>query len=233
MTGRVFVARHGETVLNALGRVQGWCDSPLTAQGRLEAIALGRALANAGARISHAWSADGMRHRETAALALAGIAPQVEARHDARWREFAFGSAEGAEAGELWRDLVPGERNRDAASRRRSGAEVLEALQGLPAAARHPVAPVESLADVQARTRDAWEEVTSANGDALVVTSGLTLLALLGALRIDVSALDAGIANGAMLTLRRGDRAEEWLLDTGVPVSAQSAGAQSARASAR
>lgn len=28
-----YIARHGQTMMNALDRVQGWCDSPLTHQG--------------------------------------------------------------------------------------------------------------------------------------------------------------------------------------------------------
>jgi probable phosphoglycerate mutase len=40
-----FVMRHGETEWNAAGRFQGGLDSPLTARGRAQAVAMGRALA--------------------------------------------------------------------------------------------------------------------------------------------------------------------------------------------
>lgn len=30
---KVYIVRHGQTYFNVMGRVQGWCDSPLTKQG--------------------------------------------------------------------------------------------------------------------------------------------------------------------------------------------------------
>lgn len=41
-----YFVRHGETLFNKLGRVQGWCDSPLTGLGIVQAKALGISLAN-------------------------------------------------------------------------------------------------------------------------------------------------------------------------------------------
>lgn len=45
VTGPVYLLRHGETVFNAEGRYQGQADSPLTAQGRRQAEAVGALLA--------------------------------------------------------------------------------------------------------------------------------------------------------------------------------------------
>ena len=41
----IYLARHGQTEFNAAGRLQGHLDSPLTAKGRAQAQAMGRALA--------------------------------------------------------------------------------------------------------------------------------------------------------------------------------------------
>lgn len=48
--GRVFLARHGQTVLNAEGRLRGLADPPLDEQGRAEVAALAVALASFGPR---------------------------------------------------------------------------------------------------------------------------------------------------------------------------------------
>ncbi len=37
----LYVVRHGKTMFNTLQRVQGWCDTPLTAQVNKESIILG------------------------------------------------------------------------------------------------------------------------------------------------------------------------------------------------
>lgn len=37
----LYIARHGKTMFNTIGRVQGWCDTPLTQKGE-EGIRGGR-----------------------------------------------------------------------------------------------------------------------------------------------------------------------------------------------
>ncbi len=216
MTGRVFVARHGESLLNAVGRVQGWSDAPLTARGRAEAQALGGALTAAGAVIGAASCADLGRHRETAALALAIVAPHVSARPDERWREIAFGAYEGARGRRLWTDLAQAHGMADAASLRAADVGVLEILEALPTIAAHAGAPVESVVQVQARALAALEDaaVASRSGDVLIVTSGLTLLALLAAVGIDTEPFEGGVGNGAYVTLVREDAGDrgQWVL---------------------
>ncbi|MBW9111224.1 histidine phosphatase family protein [Microbacterium ureisolvens] len=212
MTGRIFVARHGETLLNALGRVQGWSDAPLTARGRAEAESLGRTLIAAGARIRVARCADLGRHRETAAAALAVAAPEVVAEVDERWREFAFGAYEGARGERLWADLTQAH-GRAVAALRSAEVEVLDVLAALPALGAHAGVPVESVAEVRTRARAGFEAavaapqaagaVSGAACDVLIVTSGLTLLVLLSALAIDTSTFEGGIGNGAVVTLVR------------------------------
>ena len=39
-----YVVRHGESLLNSLGKAQGWSDSPLTANGKKTAMELGTEL---------------------------------------------------------------------------------------------------------------------------------------------------------------------------------------------
>jgi len=65
---RLLLARHGESVWNAEKRFQGHTDIALSARGRAQAEALGRALR--GYRIAAAYVSPFHRARETAALAL-------------------------------------------------------------------------------------------------------------------------------------------------------------------
>ena len=62
----VYLTRHGETILNALERAQGWADSPLTEDGEQLAVDLGEGLAEEGVEFEAAYSADMVRHFDTA-----------------------------------------------------------------------------------------------------------------------------------------------------------------------
>jgi len=83
----VWLVRHGETVMNAMGRLCGWTDVALTDEGRRQARWLGEILA--GEAFDGVWSSDLNRAVETARLA--GFEPD----QDARLREVNFGELEG------------------------------------------------------------------------------------------------------------------------------------------
>ena len=109
----------------------------------------------------------------------------------------------------------------DAAALRATDLDVLDVLGALPSLAQHPGVPAESVGEVQARALGGLDEAAAAASDAdlLVVTSGLTLLALLAALGIDTDAFEGGIGNGAVVTLVRDpERGGGWMLEpAGVP----------------
>ena len=88
-----YVVRHGQTLLNALGRAQGWCDSSLTAEGEDVASALGGSLS--AVQLDAAYASDTIRAVQTARICLEaagqGFCPIVE---DARLREWCLGSME-------------------------------------------------------------------------------------------------------------------------------------------
>lgn len=122
-----YIVRHGQTLFNVMGKVQGWCDTPLTDEGIRGAEALGRGLA--GVDFAAAFSSDSGRAIETLDVLLAAraavrgetfrpsepfLAPhgrcdaaalsEVEVSfplaHDLRLREWCYGDLEG-EPGEL------------------------------------------------------------------------------------------------------------------------------------
>jgi len=90
--------RHGETTLNAAGRLTGQLDPPLTARGREQAVALAPVVAGAFDRRVHSGA---RRAEETLRIACeaAGLGPSVALVADPRWRERSFGALEGEPAG--------------------------------------------------------------------------------------------------------------------------------------
>lgn len=194
---RVWLIRHGESLLNAAGRLQGWADAPLTRHGAAQALARGRMLASAGIRFDAVWSADGIRHRETARDLLTGHGSSLPVREDVRWRELCFGGLEGAAARRLVRRIT---RHGDLRA-------ALAELADADADAEHPDAVVE-------RARGVLDDVAETGDDVLVVTSGITTLLLLDALGADLSHLEAGPPNLSISTLTQ--VAGGWRVDRAV-----------------
>ena len=86
-------------------------------------------------------------------------------------------------------------------------------LATLPGLADHGLLPVESAAGLGARARAAFEDaaVEASRHDVLVVTSGLTMLALLAELGLGAERSHGGVGNGAFVTLSR--CGEAWGID--------------------
>lgn len=171
---RVWLVRHGESLLNAAGRVQGWADAPLTPAGIAQASARGADFERIGCRFDAVISADGIRHRETA-LALVPGSTMIE---DVGWREACFGAYEGARNRRLARVL---EAHADAADPLRAALAELAARAGAEA----PDAVV-------SRALAALDRAGRAGHDVLVVTSGITMLLLLSALGADLDHVTSG-----------------------------------------
>lgn len=88
---KIYLLRHGRTLWNEAGRLQGRTDIPLSEDGRAAARAAGRALSDIA--FDAAFSSPLRRARETAELILAGRGVAVQT--DARLVELSFGAAEG------------------------------------------------------------------------------------------------------------------------------------------
>ena len=88
-----YVVRHGETLLNRLGRAQGWSDSPLTDNGKRTAAELGAELK--GIIFSAAYTSDMMRAEQTAKLILSTSGnDNIQIQKESRLREWCLGSME-------------------------------------------------------------------------------------------------------------------------------------------
>lgn len=102
----LYLVRHGKTMFNAIGRTQGWSDTPLTKDGVQQIHYLGLGLKDVPFKV--AYSSDSGRAIQTTRLIL-GEAPlgrQVDYFVDQRIREWCFGSLEGGYNGDLW-GVVP------------------------------------------------------------------------------------------------------------------------------
>ncbi|MCI1857221.1 MAG: histidine phosphatase family protein [Sporolactobacillus sp.] len=99
----VYLIRHGETLFNALRRIQGISDSPLTAKGEERAVELGDRLKLSGITFDAVYSSDLGRARATARLILSRL-DQNELRpiETQNLREVSYGMYEGLPGNEVW-----------------------------------------------------------------------------------------------------------------------------------
>jgi broad specificity phosphatase PhoE len=87
----LILVRHGQTAVNAEGRLQGRIDAPLTELGERQAAAVAAAVGPVG----RVMSSPLQRARATAA-AIAGAGADVDVDVDERWIELDYGSWDGA-----------------------------------------------------------------------------------------------------------------------------------------
>lgn len=191
----IYLTRHGKTWLNETGRMQGWSDSPLTESGVLDATHLGTGLAKAGVKFQSAYSADMLRHFQTASLALNALGYKGEAVRDERLREVSFGKFEGATQAEVFAAVKP----------YLTGADPKSYLNAIVKANGDSPLAAETYDQVGARAVAALNDIAAAQGkkggNVLVVSSGITIMAVLDTLGADTSSLTAGIENAAVSKL--------------------------------
>ena len=95
MNLELYLVRHGKTVFNTLGRLQGWSDSPLTSQGREVAHQLGLGLQNE-VHFDAAFCSVSPRAAETAKIILAAKGQaDLTLNVVEEVREYCFGGFEG------------------------------------------------------------------------------------------------------------------------------------------
>ena len=106
---KLYIARHGKTMFNTIGRAQGWSDSPLTEAGERGIHELGIGLREAGIQFQQAVSSDSGRTIQTMGIELEelGLTGKIPYRYDKRIREWCFGSFDGAYDGELFLGVLP------------------------------------------------------------------------------------------------------------------------------
>lgn len=96
---RFIIVRHGQTYFNLVGRVQGWCDSPLTETGIKQSKLLCEYLKDID--FSHAYSSTSERCVDTMNYIIGSR--RIETTHLKSLKEIHFGSFEG----EYGKDVFP------------------------------------------------------------------------------------------------------------------------------
>ncbi|BAQ25088.1 histidine phosphatase family protein [Streptococcus troglodytae] len=90
-----WMVRHGETIFNTKGIVQGWCDSPLTENGVLMSGCLGKGLSDSRINFESVYSSDLTRCLETARLISKFLNNKLKIKPNKNLREINTGDREG------------------------------------------------------------------------------------------------------------------------------------------
>lgn len=207
-TVTIYLTRHGETMLNELDRAQGWADSPLVHSGEEDAVNLGEGLKEAGVDFELAYSADMVRHFDTAELALEAAGSSLLPERDDRLREIAFGRFEGAPNEEMWNFAAQqlGYADMGAMFADFGNFSFNDALDAIATGSDGTDLTAETSREVGERALASLEDIAEAGvkaggGDILVVSSGITIMGVLGALGADLSGVTSGIDNAAVSKL--------------------------------
>lgn len=99
----LYIVRHGKTIWNAAGRLQGHADITLNEEGRLCAIALGKELAST--HIDRIYTSPLSRAKETALLIRSNR--DIPILSDDRLKELSFGDMEGISCDEWFDENSP------------------------------------------------------------------------------------------------------------------------------
>ena len=182
-TLELYLVRHGKTVFNTTGRLQGWSDSPLTPEGCQVAENLGRALAQQRITFDAAFSSTSPRavgtarlilnHSDQADLPLASL-PDL--------REYCFGGFEGELTPIVHEKIIahrglPDTESWLAAYRHGKHNLIIESVHALD-----PLGLAETEAQFTARLQQGLNElITRAphNGRVLLVSHGIAITAIL------------------------------------------------------
>jgi len=182
----LYILRHGQTEFNEAGLVQGFIDTSLTHDGIAQAKRAGKGLGNI--LFTTAFSGDLIRQKDTAALILAENEHSVPPLEELQGlREWGMGGFEGGSVKNMWLPLFR-EHNLDD-SNIVAGFKALVRLIGLKGivdavAQRDPSRTAEDFNSIAERIHGAIDHIVATTlakggGNALVLTSGMTIRAIL------------------------------------------------------
>ena len=177
---RLYIARHGKTMFNTLGRAQGWSDTPLTQEGERGIQELGIGLKKAGIDFDQAVSSDSGRAIQSMGIILEemGLTGKIPYRYDKRIREWCFGSFDGAYDGDLFFGVLPRVFQIDD-FRKLSLMEMAEGIVEVDTTGW-----AESWEKLSKRIKDGFEAIAkdleaAGGGNAIVVSHGMTITTLI------------------------------------------------------
>ena len=197
---RLYIARHGKTMFNTLGRAQGWSDTPLTQEGERGIQELGIGLKKAGLDFDQAVSSDSGRAIQSMGIILdeMGLAVKIHYRYDKRIREWCFGSFDGAYDGDLFFGVLPRVFQIDD-FRKLSLMEMAEGIVEVDTTGW-----AESWEKLSKRIKEGFEAIAkeleaAGGGNAIVVSHGMTITTLI--YLIDPKAVEELVLDNGSVTV--------------------------------
>lgn len=170
---RLYIARHGKTMFNTIGRAQGWSDTPLTVDGERGIQELGLGLKDAGIVFKEAFSSDSGRTLQTMEIILRECQQEnIPYTRDKRIREWCFGSLDGAYDGELFNGVLPRVFDKDIT--KLSYQELAAGIYQVDTAGWAETWEVLSSRILEGFTAIAEKIETLGGGNAIVVNHGMT-----------------------------------------------------------
>lgn len=197
---RLYIARHGKTMFNTLGRAQGWSDTPLTQDGERGVQELGIGLKKAGIDFDQAVSSDSGRAIQSMGIILEemGLTGKIPYRYDKRIREWCFGSFDGAYDGDLFLGVLPRVFQIDD-FRKLSLMEMAEGIVEVDTTGW-----AESWEKLSKRIKEGFEAIAkdleaAGGGNAIVVSHGMTITTLI--YLIDPKAVEELVLDNGSVTV--------------------------------
>lgn len=197
---RLYIARHGKTMFNTLGRAQGWSDTPLTQEGERGVQELGIGLKKAGIDFDQAVSSDSGRAIQSMGIILEemGLTGKIPYRYDKRIREWCFGSFDGAYDGDLFFGVLPRVFQIDD-FRKLSLMEMAEGIVEVDTTGW-----AESWEKLSKRIKEGFEAIAkdleaAGGGNAIVVNHGMTITTLI--YLIDPKAVEELVLDNGSVTV--------------------------------
>ena len=197
---RLYMARHGKTMFNTLGRAQGWSDTPLTQEGERGVQELGIGLKKAGLDFDQAVSSDSGRAIQSMGIILEemGLTGKIPYRYDKRIREWCFGSFDGAYDGDLFFGVLPRVFQIDD-FRKLSLMEMAEGIVEVDTTGW-----AESWEKLSKRIKEGFEAIAkdleaAGGGNAIVVSHGMTITTLI--YLIDPKAVEELVLDNGSVTV--------------------------------
>ena len=197
---RLYIARHGKTMFNTLGRAQGWSDTPLTQEGERGIQELGIGLKKAGLDFDQAVSSDSGRAIQSMGIILEEmeLTGKIPYHYDRRIREWCFGSFDGAYDGDLFFGVLPRVFQIDD-FRKLSLMEMAEGIVEVDTTGW-----AESWEKLSKRIKDGFEAIAkdleaAGGGNAIVVSHGMTITTLI--YLIDPKAVEELVLDNGSVTV--------------------------------
>ena len=197
---RLYIARHGKTMFNTLGRAQGWSDTPLTQEGERGIQELGIGLKKAGIDFDQAVSSDSGRAIQSMGIILEEmeLTGKIPYRYDKRIREWCFGSFDGSYDGDLFFGVLPRVFQIDD-FRKLSLMEMAEGIVEVDTTGW-----AESWEKLSKRIKEGFEAIAkdleaAGGGNAIVVSHGMTITTLI--YLIDPKAVEELVLDNGSVTV--------------------------------